>query len=188
MTFHARPVFYAPSFLPPPVCSLGVSAEHAHSTPPHSLMTKVLDRGMTNLALSQEMMRAAASDNLDAVERCLMEGTSPNAVNPIGQTALHIAAIWNNVKVATALIDAGASLSPPNQYGATPLHFAAQKGHIEFCQLLVAQRGQNDPVAVPTGQFCSVPVPPQVEPGGSRQPVTPSARLSHRVPSHCLGY
>ena len=113
------------------------------------MAAKALDRGLTNLALSQEMMRAAASDNLDAVERCLAEGTSPNAVNPIGQTALHIAAIWNNVKVATALIDAGASLSPPNQYGATPLHFAAQKGHIEFCQLLVAQRGQSDPVAVP---------------------------------------
>ena len=109
---------------------------------------KVLDRGMTNLELSQEMMRAAASDNLEAVERCLAEGTSPNAVNPIGQTALHIAAIWNNVKVATKLIEAGGQLSPPNQYGATPLHFAAQKGHVEFCQLLVAQRAQSDPLAV----------------------------------------
>ena len=84
-------------------------------------------------------MRAAASDNLAAIERCLAEGTSPNAVNPIGQTALHIAAIWNNVKVATVLIDAGAEVSPANQYGATPLHFAAQKGHVEFCQLLVGR-------------------------------------------------
>ena len=65
---------------------------------------KALDRGMTNLALSQEMMRAAASDNLDAVTRCLAEGTSPNAVNPIGQTALHIAAIWNHVKVAMVVV------------------------------------------------------------------------------------
>ena len=40
-------------------------------------------------------MRAAASNNLAAIERCLAEGTSPNAVNPIGQSALHIAAIWN---------------------------------------------------------------------------------------------
>ena len=88
---------------------------------------------------SQEMMRGAASDNLAAIERCLAEGTSPNAVNPIGQTALHIAAIWNNVKVATVLIDAGAEVSPANQYGATPLHFAAQKGHVEFCQLLVGR-------------------------------------------------
>ena len=140
--------------IPPLRVQLRCQREHAQSTPatwPPSvtMAAKVLDRGLTNLALSQEMMRAAASDNLDAVERCLAEGTSPNAVNPIGQTALHIAAIWNNVKVATALIDAGASLSPPNQYGATPLHFAAQKGHIEFCQLLVAQRGQSDPVAVP---------------------------------------
>ena len=67
------------------------------------MATTQLDRGMTNLALSQEMMRAAASDNLDAVTRCLAEGTSPNAVNPIGQTALHIAAIWNNVKVGCSL-------------------------------------------------------------------------------------
>ena len=51
---------------------------------------------------------------------------------------------YHHVKVATALIDAGASLSPPNQYGATPLHFAAQKGNVEFCQLLIARGADKE--------------------------------------------
>ena len=125
-------------FFNPPCAGCGTvlcQREHARAAT-QTLLTmgsKELD-----LDLSQEMMRAAASDNVPAVTRCLAEGASPNAVNPIGQTALHIAAIWNHVKVAKVLIDVGASLSPPNQYGATPLHFAAQKGNVEFCQLLLA--------------------------------------------------
>ena len=71
-------------------------------------------------------MNFAAQGDVAGVLQRLADGVSPNVTNPIGQTALHIAAIWNHVEVATVLLDAGANVNQKNQYGVTPLLFAAQ--------------------------------------------------------------
>ena len=48
-------------------------------------------------------MNFAAQGDVAGVLQRLADGVSPNVTNPIGQTALHIAAIWNHVEVATVL-------------------------------------------------------------------------------------
>ena len=87
-------------------------------------------------------MNFAAQGDVAGVLQRLADGVSPNVTNPIGQTALHIAAIWNHVEVATVLLDAGANVNQKNQYGVTPLLFAAQKDHLEVSRVLV-QRGAD---------------------------------------------
>ena len=87
--------------------------------------------------LSATMMQAAAKGDVEKVTAQLAAGASPSAGNPIGQTALHIAAIWNHVEVGEVLIEAGADVNAKNKYGATPLHFAAQKDNLEIGKLLV---------------------------------------------------
>lgn len=45
--------------------------------------------------------------------------------NQIGQTALHVAALWGNCDALRALLDLGADANVQNMTGSTPLHFAA---------------------------------------------------------------
>lgn len=57
----------------------------------------------------------------------------------LGDTPLHIAAIWGDVKVGELLLDAGADPSVPGEYGNTPLHEAVRQNNYEFAKLLLAR-------------------------------------------------
>ena len=92
--------------------------------------------------MTDRIMNFATQGDVAGVLQRLADGVSPNVTNPIGQTALHIAAIWNHVEVETVLLDAGANVNQKNQYGVTPLLFAAQKDHLEVSRVLV-QRGAS---------------------------------------------
>merc|ERR1719502_391577 len=64
----------------------------------------------------------------------------PESYNNMGQTALHIAALWNQLEAAQLLIDAGASTNNRNSSrlgGCTPLFMAAQRNHADMVNLLV---------------------------------------------------
>ena len=84
-----------------------------------------------------KLMSASKDDDVQTVTRLLAQGLSPDLANGIGQTSLHVAAIWGNVAVARVLLDAGASVNVANQFGATPLHFAAQNKRVEMAKLLL---------------------------------------------------
>ena len=84
-----------------------------------------------------KLMSASKDDDVATVTRLLAQGLSPDLANGIGQTSLHVAAIWGNVAVARVLLDAGASINVANQFGATPLHFAAQNKRVEMAKLLL---------------------------------------------------
>ena len=84
-----------------------------------------------------KLMSASKDDDVQTVTRLLAQGLSPDLANGIGQTSLHVAAIWGNVAVARVLLDAGASVNVANQFGATPLHFAAQNRRVEMAKLLL---------------------------------------------------
>ena len=58
-----------------------------------------------------------------------------NEQNKHGETALHLAAIRNQMECARLLLDAG-SLNLKNQRGITPLDWAKSQGHTEMQRLI----------------------------------------------------
>ena len=73
------------------------------------------------------------------VKAKLAMGADPNSANKMGQTALHVAAIWESMSVGAKLIEAGANVNARNNLcGATPLHMTAQRGRLEFAKMLLA--------------------------------------------------
>lgn len=91
--------------------------------------------------LTQNLTQAAmacAKDNLfETMEQLLANGVSANACNKIGQTSLHVAAIWGHVEVAEVLLRNGANVNAVNQFGLTPLHAAAQGSRAGVAKLLM---------------------------------------------------
>ena len=72
------------------------------------------------------VLRAAKDNDVNVMEQLLkIDKTLAKAKNQIGQTGLHVAAIWGNLEVALMLIDAGADINAQNQFGVTPLASAA---------------------------------------------------------------
>lgn len=91
--------------------------------------------------LSQNLTQAAmacAKDNLwETMEQLLANGVSASACNKIGQTSLHVAAIWGHVEVAEVLLRNGANVNAVNQFGLAPLHAAAQGSRAGVAKLLM---------------------------------------------------
>tara|TARA_B110001452_G_scaffold208002_1_gene178230 strand:+ start:296 stop:1768 length:1473 start_codon:yes stop_codon:yes gene_type:complete len=119
------------------------------------------------------MMSAAKDDDVARVSQFLASGVAPSAANGIGQTALHVAALWGSIKCAKVLIEADADMNAVNQFGATPLHFAAQNSRLEVGQLLVASGAD-----------------PRVQAGNGMMPYemagTPELRAALGAPSNLL--
>lgn len=82
-------------------------------------------------------MSAAKDDDVEAIESLLAEGWDINAVNVIGQNALHVAALWGNLDVAESLLLAGCDMDAQNNNGMTPLHFASANGMTKCVRLLL---------------------------------------------------
>src|SRR3984957_3609310 len=74
------------------------------------------------------LVDAAKSDNRDAVRVLLEHGTSVNAAEADGTTALHWASYRDDLECADLLIRAGASVNAATDLGATPLWTASQNG------------------------------------------------------------
>ena len=105
-------------------------------------------------AKMQEELLGLAKDNDGAAIRALIkdEGLNASYGNSIGQTALHIAAIWDACDAGRALLEAGADVNAQNDLGgATPLHMAALRGRRSFCELLL-DSGADSTLAEDSGR------------------------------------
>src|SRR5262249_22564637 len=124
-----------------PVCGAKVGFAKISLMPQPPLLTR---RGLRFvhillyciLFFSQIGFAFAGSDVADAVMRkdsqavraLLKQNANPNTPQADGTTALHWAARWDDVEIASALIRAGANPQAPNRDGATPMFLATLNG------------------------------------------------------------
>jgi|EP00927_Polykrikos_kofoidii_P067863 G3E family GTPase len=110
------------------------------NSPENSERIKAIEQATALQRLSANLMSAAARDDTAMMKRLLAEGVPATSSNGIGQTPLHIAALWGNVMSVEILIAAGADTNAQNRLaGSTPLHMAAS-GRGEVVKRLVAAR------------------------------------------------
>jgi uncharacterized protein len=67
-----------------------------------------------------------------------------NQQSLLGDTPLHIVAVWGDTRAAALLIDAGADVNRKGEDGFTPLHHAAAQGHRDLVKLLLERRALRD--------------------------------------------
>jgi len=73
-----------------------------------------------------QILGFARDNDAAAIREIVKMGCPPSFTNRVGQTPLHIAAIWGSVEAAQALLELGANPNAANQLrGSTPLHAAA---------------------------------------------------------------
>lgn len=81
---------------------------------------------------------AAERNDVEAVRALLQRGEDANGAQPDGVSALHWAALNNNVEIVDLLLYAGATVKPTTRVGGyTPLHLASQRGNAEVVTRLL---------------------------------------------------
>ncbi|XP_022665318.1 tyrosine-protein kinase HTK16-like isoform X2 [Varroa jacobsoni] len=108
------------------VCSLQEMCKG--QAPPHDTRR----HGRTNL-----LHRATKSCNLSVVRELLQSDYNIDAKNQDGQTALHLACLEGEPKIALELLDRGASPNCLDGKGHTPLHYACREGYFHCVQHLL---------------------------------------------------
>lgn len=106
----------------------------------------------SNRPPGQEILIMAKDNEHQELAAAIAAGVDPCTANRVGQTALHIAAIWGSIEAGTVLLNAKADVNAPNRMrGSTPLHCAAQRDQTAFAALLL-QYGADPGQADTTGQ------------------------------------
>ena len=82
---------------------------------------------------------ASRFGDISLVKLAIARGVEINKPNDhkLGQTALHLAALWNNPEVIRILVQNGASTSAKDKGGRTPLHSAEIRGNSESTNTLL---------------------------------------------------
>lgn len=133
------------------VCSASMDVleqieEEALRPPATQMIQQGAQRGMDP---NTKILSAAQKNDVMAIQTYVQqEGISPSFANSLGQTPLHIAAMWGNAETVDFLIKVGANVHAVNQLShATPLHVAASSNKdIERraqCAALLLQAGAD---------------------------------------------
>ena len=94
---------------------------------------------------------AAETQNGAAVTALLEAGADPDEAQADGARALHWAAHWNDVPMASRLLAAGAAPDPVNDLGVTPLALAALNASVEMGRALL-DAGADSNAVKPSGE------------------------------------
>ena len=82
---------------------------------------------------------ASMNDHIETVGWLLENTSAHDCMNIKGQTALHLAAKYNNIEVCKSILDKGrlSNLHPKDNQGNTPLHIASENGSVEIVKALI---------------------------------------------------
>ena len=83
-----------------------------------------------------DLVRAALTGDLQAVERVLSKGCKPDDTDSKRRTALHVAAEMGNAEIVEALIHSGAPIDALTSAQETPLMYACTFGKVEIIRIL----------------------------------------------------
>ena len=100
---------------------------------------------------SRNLLDAAKTGNVAAVEALLEEDIDASSAQPDGTTALHWAARADVLDIVERLLAAGADASAVNRYGITPLSLAAENGNDAIVRVLLSA-GADPNTATPQGE------------------------------------
>uniref|UniRef100_A0A7I4F0G4 Protein kinase domain-containing protein n=1 Tax=Physcomitrium patens TaxID=3218 RepID=A0A7I4F0G4_PHYPA len=89
----------------------------------------------------------ASKGNVPILKHMLDNGTSVDAVDYDGRTALHLAASEGHTAAVKLLLEYGSSVNPCDRFNETPLANARRYGYEEICDLLVASGGFVKPIS-----------------------------------------
>lgn len=62
----------------------------------------------------------------------------------VGETPLHVAAVWGDLDAINLLVDAGADINAIGDRGYTPLHEAVEQGNVQAVKLLLKRGARAD--------------------------------------------
>uniref|UniRef100_A0A8B9Q580 Transient receptor potential cation channel subfamily V member 6 n=1 Tax=Apteryx owenii TaxID=8824 RepID=A0A8B9Q580_APTOW len=138
----------------------GLSKVHSSSAERHHVFDCVLQQPLFLYCRIWEspLLQAAKENNLRAITKLLTDGTCDiYQRGAVGETALHVAALYDNVEAAVALMEAAPELVNERMTselyeGQTALHIAVVNQNITLVKALL-KRGANACMARATGQF-----------------------------------
>ncbi len=106
-----------------------------------------------NVTAAQDLrlIEAVKVQDVVAVRALLQQRVDVNTSQPDGATALHWAALRDDVDIAKTLIRGGARVDATNAYGVTPIMLACTNGSAALIETLL-KAGANVNTALPTGE------------------------------------
>ena len=107
--------------------------------------------GVAATAVDLPLIDAVRAGDLARGRTLLADGVDVNTSDGDGTTALHWAALNDDVDTAKVLIEAGAGVETANRFDATPLALAAENGSTAFIELLLGA-GADPDAATPEGE------------------------------------
>jgi ankyrin repeat protein len=93
--------------------------------------------------IAKTMSEAVEFNDLDVLRTLIRQGHDVNALDPEGETPLHIAASNDNKEAIMTLLDAGAQVNKLDSFGVSPLHLALENDCPEAVIVLEFKGGRE---------------------------------------------
>ncbi|KAK3911381.1 Ankyrin repeat domain-containing protein 54 [Frankliniella fusca] len=101
------------------------------------LGTKALHRIGLECQDERKLRVAVSSNNIELVQSFLFSGVSPNCIDSMGRSPLHLAACSGYADIVRLLLENGANPNQRDRLGNTPLHLAACTNNVVVVTLLL---------------------------------------------------